>query len=213
MVRHSFISKLLYSKVVFAIFILSFVWTISIFLAPATLPPGEVSDLSGFANHIDYEDLWGELPLLQGIIYYIGDFMCHQISERSFYVGSNQMPVCARDTAIFLFLTVGLFMAMLVRPSSSTSKMLVNLLPGKAREFVKSRVGELKFLVLVVFLCLIPIALDGFLQLLTDYESTNPVRFLTGSLAGWIGGFLLGAMIISTKIVTSSIRKTAAAKG
>lgn len=213
MARHPLVSRLLYSKIVFALFIISLIWTVSLFLAPASLPPGKVSDLSGNANRIDYGDLWGELPPAQAVVYYIGDLECHQISDRSFYVAGNQMPVCARDTGIFLFVTIGLLMATLVRPSMSTSRMFINLLPMKARPYLKGRRRELPLLLVMIFLFLIPIALDGGLQFVTDYESSNPMRFFTGSMAGWIGGFLLGAMIISTKMVTSGAQEPVAASG
>jgi uncharacterized membrane protein len=56
-------------------------------------------------------------------------------------------------------------------------------------------------------------ALDGGLQLITDYESTNALRFLTGGLAGWFGGFVLAALIISTKVVTSNAQKASTVSG
>lgn len=213
MARHPLVSRLVYSKIVLVLFIVSLIWTVSLFLAPASLPSGEVSGLSGNANRIDYGDLWGELPPPQAVVYYIGDLECHQISERSFYVAGNQMPVCSRDTGIFLFVTIGLLLAMVVKPSVSTSRMLINLLPSRARPYLKGKRRELPFLLVMIFLFLIPIALDGGLQFVTDYESTNPMRFLTGSMAGWIGGFLLGAMIISTKMVTSGAQEPAATSG
>lgn len=213
MARHYLVSRLFYSKIVFVLFIISLIWTVSLFLAPASLPSGEVSGLSGNANRIDYGELWGELPPPQAAVYYIGDLECHQISERSFYIAGNQMPVCSRDTGIFVFVMIGLLMAMVVRPSTSTSRMFINLLPSKARPYLRGKRRELPFLVIMIFLFLIPIALDGGLQFASHYESTNPLRFLTGSMAGWIGGFLLGAMIISTKMVTSGIQEASAASG
>jgi uncharacterized membrane protein len=213
MALHPLVSRLVYSKIVLVLFVISLIWTLSLFLVPASLPPGKVSDLSGYANRIDYGELWDELPPPHAAVYYIGDLECHQISERSFYVAANQMPVCARDTGIFVFVTIGLLMAMVVQPSPSTSRMLINLLPRKVRPYLSGRKRELPFLLLMIFLFLIPIALDGGLQFVSDYESTNPMRFLTGSMAGWIGGFLLGAMIISTKMVTSGVQEPVAANG
>lgn len=199
-----------YSKIVFTVFIISLVWTIAIFLAPATLPSGEVAGLSGLANHVDYEEQWSRLPLPQGIVYYVGDVECHQIHERSLYIAGNQMPVCARDTGIFLFATIGLLMAMIARPGPSATRMLLKLFPEKAGALIGERIGEFRFLIVILAVFLLPIALDGGLQLLTDYESTNPARFLTGSLAGWIGGFLFGALLISTKVATTNVQKVAA---
>ena len=42
---------------------------------------------------------------------------------------------------------------------------------------------------------LLPVAIDGFTQLLTPYESTNPVRVLTGMWTGIIGGAIIGVMV------------------
>ena len=36
------------------------------------------------------------------IIYQSGDALCHQKSERSFFLNENQMPFCARCTAILV---------------------------------------------------------------------------------------------------------------
>jgi uncharacterized membrane protein len=38
-----------------------------------------------------------------------------------------------------------------------------------------------------------PMAVDGFTQLLTDYESTNLLRILTGAPAGFVGGWFFAA--------------------
>lgn len=210
---HPILSRMLFSKIVLVLSIISLVWTVAIFLAPATLPSGEVADLDGLANHIDYEARWAELPLPHAIVYYIGDVECHQISERSFYVAGNQMPVCSRDTGIFLFATIGLFMAMVARPASSVSRMLIRMLPRRARSFVEGRIPEFWFLVITAGVFLVPLALDGGLQLFTGYESTNAARLLTGSFAGWFGGFVFGALLISTKVVTSSGQSPAATNG
>ena len=210
---HPLLSRMLYSKIVLVLFFISLIWAVAMFLAPATLPSGEVADLDGLANHIDYEARWAELPLPHAIVYYIGDAECHQISNRSFYVAGNQMPVCSRDTGIFLFGTIGIFMAMIARPGPTVSRMLIGLLPKRARSFIEGRIPEFWFLVITAAFFLVPLALDGGLQLFTGYESTNAARLLTGSLAGWFGGFVFGALLISTKVVTSSAQSPAVANG
>ena len=40
-----------------------------------------------------------------------------------------------------------------------------------------------------------PIAIDGFTQMLTEYESTNPVRLVTGLIFGTMLAVLLSAML------------------
>lgn len=37
----------------------------------------------------------------------------------------------------------------------------------------------------ICLILLVPMMFDGFLQLLTSYESTNPRRFVTGFCFGW----------------------------
>ena len=44
---------------------------------------------------------------------------------------------------------------------------------------------------LMVLLALVPIGLDGTIQLLTDYESTNSRRLVTGLIAGGVTGWAL----------------------
>jgi uncharacterized membrane protein len=44
---------------------------------------------------------------------------------------------------------------------------------------------------------LIPMAIDGFTQLLTDYESTNFIRVITGFGAGLVAGWWFSASFSS----------------
>ena len=81
------------------------------------------------------------------------------------------MSFCARDTGIFLGLVIGFMYA--------SRKRTVLTLP-------------------LVIAALIPIGLDGTIQLLTDYESTNPKRLITGLIAGTITG-------VAIKIIADSL--------
>ena len=83
----------------------------------------------------------------------------------------NQMSFCARDTGIFLGLVIGFMYA--------SRKRTVLTLP-------------------LVIAALIPIGLDGTIQLLTDYESTNPKRLITGLIAGAVTG-------VAIKIIADSL--------
>ena len=47
----------------------------------------------------------------------------------------------------------------------------------------------------VSMLIMIPMVIDGFLQLKTRYESTNPRRFVTGFFFGW---GLMALLLLST---------------
>jgi uncharacterized membrane protein len=197
--RHSLVQRLFESKVLWIIFLISLIWTISIFIAPFTIEPGTVTDLEGGANRIDFNEVWSSMPLYPRIIYYLGDAECHQISERTFYLNGNQMPVCARDTSIFVFITLGLLAGMLTRRNYYISAGLLSALPKRIRDVVNRTIGAKWFAILFVILCLVPVALDGGIQLISDYESSNVIRSLTGIPAGFIAGLLIAVLIKSVK--------------
>ncbi len=60
------------------------------------------------------------------IVYVAGGFVCHQLPERSFYLGGAQIPVCARCAALYWAAPFGLVAAFgfgrrprrMVRPAS-----------------------------------------------------------------------------------------------
>ena len=187
------------SKVLLLILVISLVWTISIFIVPFTIPPDTVSDLEGSANRLDFQELWDTLPPYPKVVYYLGDAECHQISSRTYYLNGNQMPVCTRDVSIFFFITLGLFAGMLAKRRYYISAGLLGVFPRRFRDYVNRTIGAMWFAVLFVFLFVLPVGLDGGIQLLTDYESTNLVRFFTGIPAGFIAGFLIAILVKSVK--------------
>jgi len=83
-------------------------------------------------------------------------YMCHQMPYRSFIIQGVPIPVCARDTGIY-----------------------IGFILGFASLFLKQRP---KFLssVLLPIVCTVPMALDGFTQLFGWRESNNVLRFMTG---------------------------------
>jgi uncharacterized membrane protein len=83
------------------------------------------------------------------------------------------MPFCARDVGIFAGLTFG---------------------------FVWALGRRIELTLPMIILALIPIGLDGTIQLFTDYESTNIRRVATGLIAGIVTG-------ISLKIIADSLDK------
>lgn len=80
---------------------------------------------------------------------------CHQMPERSFFIGSYQFPLCARCTGI---------------------------LAGHLAGIVISIFRDVSFRSLIGT---IPLMVDGTVQQLTSYESTNSRRFCTGMLYGF----------------------------
>lgn len=88
-------------------------------------------------------------------------FTCHQMPSRSYFLFGQQMAYCERNTAIYFSMT----------------------LAGLA--YAKLRVRGLSPLPLAWYILLIlPMALDGFSQLLGMRESTWLLRGITGSLFG-----------------------------
>ena len=186
--------------------IISLIWNVSMVLAPMTIPPGTVSGLYGGANRLDYGDLWSTLPPAQGTVYMLGDIECHQIASRTIYINGNEMPVCARDASLFLFLSFGFLMAAVVKPDISISRMILRFLPARMRGRLEKGMRPLFFTLFLAFICLAPIALDGGLQLVTSYESTNALRFITGFPAGIFFGLIIGLMIQSLQLPMASRR-------
>lgn len=181
------------NKISLMLLIITFFFTLSLFIAPFTIESNSLKNLHGRANWIDYQNKWENMSLFPKVVYYIGDINCHQIYERSFILNGNQMPMCSRDVGIFVGMNIGFFSSLFITPASSLIETAIQLFPKKLRE-----VRRKKTLLMVTGIIMIsPAIIDGFLQLLTLYESTNPIRFFTGIFLGIV---VSGAMatVIST---------------
>jgi uncharacterized membrane protein len=80
------------------------------------------------------------------------------------FLNGNQLPVCSRDIGIFAGMIIG----------------------GLFAAVYRGRFSGWAFMGLIA-----PMALDGTIQMLTDYESVNPVRLATG----FSGGFAIAWML------------------
>ncbi len=140
------------------------IWLSLVMVAPFTLPPGSVVDLSGKVGDIDNGEQLEQMNPLARVVYTIGDINCHQLSERSYYLNGNQMPFCSRDVGLFIGLVAGLILAI---------------------------VSGLNISILILLLLLVPLGVDGVLQLVTDYESSNALRMITGVVGGVGVGMIL----------------------
>ncbi len=154
---------------------------ISPYLAPAgTIHLGE-DGLTGIVP--TGEDNGGQIGQIENSfarsIYHAGDGNCHQHASRSFFLNDNQMPFCARCTAIFFGIVVGVAILMFLIVELNIWGLLLGLMP---------------------------MGLDGGIQLISQnlyasgtigffYESTNLMRFITGSIAGIAAGLALGYII------------------
>ena len=171
------------------------VWTIALVAAPLSLAPGTVSGLDGRANVIDHAHEWAALPLLPRLVYTAGDLNCHQMAARSWALGGNQIPVDVRMFAGFLLGNVGFALALLHGGSWRYRDAAARIWPQALRARLDSPQRRLGALWLLWAVAVVPAATDVFVQMLTAYESTNLNRFLTGSLLGLAGGFLIGALL------------------
>lgn len=205
------------------IFGLSTTLLCAMFLAPLTLPEGSVPELHGRANALDYATAdgalsygntarydphtdtavspevpfaWTELPTSHAIAYAFGDLNCHNLAERSWTVNGNQMPVCVRDLGIFS----GLVVAGAIVHRRSVNRWTVtdtalSILPSTWQDEIYRRRWRHAAFYGFAALTVLPLGLDGFTQLLTDYESTALVRMLTGIPFGVGLGLLFGALL------------------
>lgn len=108
--------------------------------------------------------------------YAFGALVCHQLPDRSFTIAGNQFPVCERCLAVELGMVAALAAAVLVAPRGGFVTALSAFLPGRLR----SRADVLATGVALM----LPMVLDGGLQLATAYVSATPQRLLTGFLYG-----------------------------
>jgi uncharacterized membrane protein len=189
-----------WSRALFAVLVLNVIWTASLFVCPFMVPPGSFVNAVGGANLIDHEKIWETFPLYPRVVYTIGDAQCHQLWYRSFMLNGNQLPIDERMTSMYLFANLGLLAAMFARPSTSTGQVMLNALPEYLRRRL-ARFGADRAAAFVVIMGLIPMAIDGFTQLFKvgNYESTPVARVLTGGLAGFVGGLLVGAMVVTIR--------------
>ncbi len=91
-------------------------------------------------------------------------FGCHCRDDRSFYYHGEKFPICARCTGELIGMFLSLISCFFFRPSAKIS-----------------------------FLIMLPLIINGFAQALTQYESNNIRRVITGFLFGY-GIFMLFAI-------------------
>ena len=183
------------NRLVFVLFILSLLYTVSIFVAPLTLEPGTVTELNGTPNQIVYAERWEELPLYHRAVYSFGDLNCHQMHSRSYSINGNQMPIAGRMTGIFIGFTVGFFLMSFASGSENYKRTILDLLKVDP-EWSKGKEMALLFSLGALFL--LPMILDGGLQFVIDYDSFNEFRTLTGILFGFGFSVFISSILLSS---------------
>jgi len=128
--------------------ILIILWFTSIIIASLTLAPGTV------ANMIDYPSKWASLLIYHRIVYASGDLLCHRKTSRSYVINGDQMPLCSRDT--------GLYLGVLV---SYTILYILELrYPGYYRALMNKLFRSRKLFILLYLTLSMPMAIDFITQ-------------------------------------------------
>lgn len=193
--------RLLWSKPLFGLLSLNLFWCASFFIAPFTIAPGTFAYQVGTANQMNHWNLWSSLWIYPQAVYAFGDIQCHQLWYRSLWLNGNQLPMCARMTSMYIFANFGLVAAAFAQPSTSSSRVMIDAMPAFIRKRL-ARFSAERGAAIILLVGLLPIAIDGFYQLFSDvthYESTNITRILTGVPGGFVGGLLVGAMLVSIR--------------
>ena len=125
-------------------------------------------------------------PLLQAghpfwalTIYKSFSYVCHQIPERSFFIGGHQFAVCARCTGIYAGFALATVLYPLVRSLRQTE--------APPRKWL--------------FLAAAPLAIDFAVGYLGIWANTHSSRFATGALLGAVAVFYVmpGLMDLSLR--------------
>ncbi len=160
------------SMAILLMFALTASWLTLVVISPFLAPSGTLTDLSGKVGSRDNSDVISDLDPIPRVVYWIGDSQCHQLANRSYFLNDNQMPFCARDVGLFIGLAVGSAVALFY---------VLTISP------------------LFLLLGLVPIGVDGGLQLVTSYESTNALRLVTGIVAGIALAVLLAQFMMALR--------------
>ena len=103
-----------------------------------------------------------EFPILSGIIYIFFSKICHQMSDRSFFMLGKQFAVCSRCTGLYFGFLLGTILYPVIHKFKS------NWIPKKK----------------YFYLALIPIAIDIGIRFLRIAENTFTSRLITGLILG-----------------------------
>ena len=168
------------SKIIFFIFLIMLLFILLQLLSPVFLQKDTYTDLHGTVGIIDNLERIDSLSFPWNIPYFLGDLLCHQKPDRSFFLNGNQMSFCSRCTAIWFGIAIGLAIML----------------------YYQIDLNE-RFMLLII-LSLIPIGIDGTGQLLGFWESTNLSRVITGLIIGVPVGSAIGIIIDELKTLIKS---------
>jgi len=190
-------------KIPLVLSIITLVFFILNLAAPYMIEPNTVRGLEGRANAMDFQDKWDDMHPVPRAIYWFGDFNCHQYESRSFVLNENQLPVCSRCMGVFLGTLIGSMLLFHATPRAEWEDMGMTMLPESIQKKYSTKRQRTWFLYLMAGLFILPMGLDGTIQLVTDYESNNIIRLLTGTFFGIIVALAAGIFVESAVYFSS----------
>lgn len=107
------------------------------------------------------------MTVLDTLLHWLGYGLCHQLPARSFFAGGHQVPVCARDTGIYL----GFVLSFGVLVALSRGRRPATLPAPGVLAFAGAAVAVL--------------AWDGITSYAGWRTTTNEIRLATGLLMGY----------------------------
>lgn len=105
------------------------------------------------------------MEIISRIYCFIGGLVCHQIPERTIFIDGMPLPLCARDTGIYL----GVFIA-----------LIYCIVRGKLKS---DRVPSTRISVLLALL-MIPMMIDAVTSYVSMRQTDNIIRLVTGIFFG-----------------------------
>lgn len=105
--------------------------------------------------------------MLDTAMHWLGYGLCHQLPARSFFAGGHQLPVCARDTGIYL----GFLVALLVISLLDRGRHRTGMPPG--------------WLIALGVVAIAFLGWDGVTSYLGLRPTTNLLRLVTGTGTGF----------------------------
>jgi uncharacterized membrane protein len=127
--------------------------------------------------------------MLQAFMHWLGFGLCHQLPDRSFFGGGVQLPVCARDTGIYIGFCLSLGLIALLHRGE------------RPREFPTAWGWT------AMVLMISSMAVDGGSQSLGVHSSTNELRLITGLASGFAIAMLVVPMLNDTLWRSSQARR------
>jgi len=171
-----------------AIFLISFIFTLLCFMVPLCESSGSIHKET---LHMAWEGSDSpEMYRISRILYDFGDVMCHQHPKRSWFINQNQMPLCIRCMGICFGMVFIFGITWKITPFDTFLGTLCKLfgLPETVRY---------KRVLIFLLLCLLslPMLVDGFSQIIFEYESNAYLRLITGFLYGIAQGAVIIGLV------------------